>query len=84
MIESPEHVVIVGGGMVAHRFVENLLARDTEGRYRVTVCAEEPRRAYDRVALATYFTGRHPEDLELGDRTPWPDAVVTSPLAGAR
>ncbi len=77
MIESPEHVVVVGGGMVAHRFVEALRARDTEGRYRVTVCAEEPRRPYDRVALTTYFTGRHPEDLELGDRSLWSDALVT-------
>ncbi|MGC4174977.1 nitrite reductase large subunit NirB [Demequina sp.] len=77
MIQSPEHVVVVGGGMVAHRFVEALRSRDTEGRYRVTVCAEEPRRPYDRVALTTYFTGRHPEDLELGDRGLWDDPLVT-------
>jgi len=77
MIQSPEHVVVVGGGMVAHRFVEALRSRDTEGHYRVTVCAEEPRRPYDRVALTTYFTGRHPEDLELGDRGLWDDPMVT-------
>ena len=77
MIQSPEHVVVVGGGMVAHRFVEALRSRDTGGRYRVTVCAEEPRRPYDRVALTTYFTGRHPEDLELGDRGLWDDPLVT-------
>ena len=72
-----EHIVVVGGGMVAHRFVEALRARDEAGRYRVTVCAEEPRRPYDRVALTTYFTGRHPEDLELGDRALWDDPLVT-------
>ena len=77
MAKSPEHVVVVGGGMVAHRFVEALRSRDTEGRYRVTVCAEEPRRPYDRVALTTYFTGRHPEDLELGDRGLWDDPLVS-------
>lgn len=72
-----KHVVVVGGGMVAHRFVEALRARDTEGEYSVSVCAEEPRRPYDRVALTSYFTGRHPEDLELGDRSLWDDPLVT-------
>jgi nitrite reductase (NADH) large subunit len=72
-----KHVVVVGGGMVAHRFVEALRSRDSEGAYRVTVCAEEPRRPYDRVALTSYFTGRHPEDLELGDRALWDVELVT-------
>jgi len=72
-----KHIVVVGGGMVAHRFVEALRARDEVGEYRVTVCAEEPRRPYDRVALTSYFTGRHPEDLELGDRGLWDHELVT-------
>lgn len=72
-----KHIVVVGGGMVAHRFVEALRARDTEGQYRVTVCAEEPRRPYDRVALTSYFTGRDPDDLELGDPALWDDPAVT-------
>lgn len=72
-----KHIVVVGGGMVAHRFVEALRARDSEGLYRVTVCAEEPRRPYDRVALTSYFTGRDPDELELGDRALWDDPLVT-------
>lgn len=72
-----KNIVVVGGGMVAHRFVEALRARDTAGEYHVTVCAEEPRRPYDRVALTSYFTGRHPEDLELGDPALWSDPLVT-------
>ena len=71
------NVVVVGGGMVAHRFVEALRARDTAGAFHVTVCAEEPRRPYDRVALTSYFTGRHPEDLELGNPDLWKDPLVT-------
>ncbi|MFT4088896.1 MAG: hypothetical protein QM658_17415, partial [Gordonia sp. (in: high G+C Gram-positive bacteria)] len=39
--------------------------------------AEEPRRPYDLVALTSYFTGSHPEDLELGDPTLWDDPLVT-------
>jgi nitrite reductase (NADH) large subunit len=69
-------IVVVGGGMVAHRFTEALRARDEAGAFHVTVLAEEPRRPYDRVALTSYFTGRHPEDLELGDRDLWDDPLV--------
>lgn len=40
--------------MVGHRFVEALRARDTEGRWRITVFAEETDAAYDRVGLTSY------------------------------
>ncbi|MBM6404980.1 nitrite reductase large subunit [Phycicoccus sp. CSK15P-2] len=71
-----EHVVVVGGGMVAHRFVEALRARDTEGAYAVTVLAEEPRAPYDRVGLSAFFSGTAPEDLALGDPALWEDPLV--------
>ncbi|WP_407688272.1 nitrite reductase large subunit NirB [Mycobacterium sp. HUMS_1102779] len=48
------HIVVVGHGMVGHRFVEALRARDSEGAWRVTVLAEEPDAAYDRVGLTSY------------------------------
>ena len=41
--------VVVGGGMVAHRFVEAMRSRDTADEWRVTVLAEEADAAYDRV-----------------------------------
>jgi len=72
-----QHLVVVGGGMVAHRLVEALRDSDTEGRWRVTVLAEEPRAPYDRVALTTYFSGRHPEELALGDPALWNEPLVT-------
>jgi nitrite reductase (NADH) large subunit len=62
-------VVVVGGGMAAHRLVAALAERDP-GR-PVTVLAEEPRAPYDRVALTSYFSGRDPEDLALGDPALW-------------
>lgn len=71
-----QHLVVVGGGMVAQRLVEALRDRDTEGRWRVTVLAEEPRAPYDRVALTSYFSGRDPEDLALGDPALWDDPLV--------
>lgn len=47
-------VVVVGHGMVGHRFVEALRARDTDGLWRITVLAEESDAAYDRVGLTGY------------------------------
>jgi len=46
--------VVVGHGMVGHRFVEALRARDSDGAWRVTILAEESDAAYDRVGLTGY------------------------------
>jgi nitrite reductase (NADH) large subunit len=51
--------------MVGQRLVEALRDRDTRRRWRVTVLSEEPRRAYDRVSLSSYFDGATVEDLDL-------------------
>ncbi|WP_328523762.1 nitrite reductase large subunit NirB [Kribbella sp. NBC_00359] len=76
-LNKARHVVVVGGGMVAHRLVEALRSRDSEITYRITVLAEEPRLPYDRVALTSYFSGRDPHDLSLGDPDLWDDPAVT-------
>ncbi|KJK56367.1 nitrite reductase large subunit NirB [Saccharothrix sp. ST-888] len=60
-------VLLVGYGMVGHRFLEALADSGAADRHRVVVLAEEPRPAYDRVALTSYFSGRTPEDLLLGE-----------------
>lgn len=59
------HVVVIGNGMVGQRFVDALRERDTARRFRVTVLGEEPRRAYDRVALSSYLDGASAADLDL-------------------
>ena len=64
-------LVVVGGGMVAHRLVEALSDRDTRQEWSVEVFAEESRPPYDRVALTSFFSGRDPEDLLLGDPELW-------------
>jgi nitrite reductase (NADH) large subunit len=50
------HLVVTGHGPAAHRLVEAVRERDAEGRWRITVVGEEPRPAYDRVALTSYLT----------------------------
>ncbi|MBQ1082426.1 MULTISPECIES: nitrite reductase large subunit NirB [unclassified Nocardiopsis] len=62
-----EELVVIGNGMVGHRLVEALRDRDTARRWHVTVVGEEPRTAYDRVALSSYFDGASAHDLSLGD-----------------
>ncbi|MFD6420083.1 nitrite reductase large subunit NirB [Streptomyces sp. NPDC060194] len=53
--------------MVGQRFLEALAERGTTARTRVVVLCEEPRPAYDRVRLTSYFDGRTPADLSLTD-----------------
>ncbi|MFF4236835.1 nitrite reductase large subunit NirB [Actinomadura geliboluensis] len=50
-------LVVAGHGPAAHRLVEALRARDAAGTWTITVIGEEPRTAYDRVALTTYLEG---------------------------
>ena len=59
---TDRQVVVVGNGMVGHRFVE--LAAAVPG-VAVTVFGEEPRTAYDRVHLSDYFAGAGVDDLAL-------------------
>ncbi|MEV0158512.1 nitrite reductase (NADH) large subunit [Nonomuraea fuscirosea] len=54
-------IVVVGYGPTAHRLVETLTSRGFAGT--VTVIGEEPRPAYDRVALTSYLSGTTVEDL---------------------
>ncbi|MEV0380791.1 nitrite reductase large subunit NirB [Nonomuraea sp. NPDC050643] len=54
-------IVVVGYGPTAHRLVESLTGKGFGGR--VTVIGEEPRPAYDRVALTSYLSGTTAEDL---------------------
>ncbi|MFI8964892.1 nitrite reductase large subunit NirB [Streptomyces sp. NPDC053493] len=58
-------IVLVGHGMVGQRFLEALADRGVTARARVVVLCEEPRPAYDRVQLTSYFSGRTPDDLSL-------------------
>ncbi|MGR3872629.1 nitrite reductase large subunit NirB [Streptomyces graminifolii] len=60
-------LVLVGHGMVGQRFLEALAERGLTRTHRVVVLCEEPRPAYDRVQLTSYFAGRTPEELSLTD-----------------
>jgi nitrite reductase (NADH) large subunit len=61
-------VLVVGNGMVSKRFCEKIVEYDRAKRFRVVVLGEEPRPAYDRVHLTSYFADRSADKLLLGTR----------------
>ncbi|TDD31312.1 nitrite reductase large subunit [Actinomadura sp. KC06] len=55
--ELDRRLVVAGHGPSAHRLVEALRERDTARTWTITVIGEEPRPAYDRVALTAHLDG---------------------------
>ena len=78
-------LVVVGNGMVGHRCLEILADRAAAGPgpFEVTVIGEEPRAAYDRVGLSTFFDGRSADDLSLVRPGQYETAGFTVRLATA-
>ena len=48
-------LVVVGHGMVGHRFVQASIERGLPETHDIVVSGEEPRPAYDRVGLTSFF-----------------------------
>jgi nitrite reductase (NADH) large subunit len=67
---QPKTIVVIGHGMVGHRFCERLIEFDTGRNYRMVTFCEEPRAAYDRVGLTQFFGHRDAEKLMLA-RLDW-------------
>ncbi|MDM0119885.1 nitrite reductase large subunit NirB [Variovorax arabinosiphilus] len=57
-------IIVVGHGMVGHKFLEELHQQGLS-HAEVTVLCEEPRAAYDRVHLSEFFAGKTADDLSL-------------------
>ena len=57
-------IIVIGHGMVGHKFLESLADTGLAG-VEVTVLCEEPRGAYDRVHLSEFFSGKTAHDLSL-------------------
>jgi nitrite reductase (NADH) large subunit len=57
-------IVVIGNGMVGQRLLERLTAQGPSP-LEITVVCEEPRPAYDRVQLTSFFSGKSAQDLSL-------------------
>ncbi|WP_336921738.1 nitrite reductase large subunit NirB [Aquipuribacter sp. SD81] len=66
---STHRVVVVGHGMVGHRYAveldEALRSAGLRARVSITVCGEERQAAYDRVGMSSFFDGRTAEQMSL-------------------
>jgi nitrite reductase (NADH) large subunit len=63
-------VVVIGNGMVGQRFCERLVEFDAQRQWRIVTFCEEPRAAYDRVGLTSFFAHRDAQKLMLA-RQQW-------------
>lgn len=62
---SKVRLVIIGNGMVGHRFIEELADKAPADKFDISVFCEEPRVAYDRVHLSSWFAHHTAEELSL-------------------
>jgi nitrite reductase (NADH) large subunit len=74
---SKQRIVIIGNGMVGHRFIEELVNSDKSADFEVITFCEEPRYAYDRVHLSSFFSGSTAQDLSIVDDGFYEDNGVT-------
>ena len=78
---SQPRVVVVGNGMVGQRFLEELVKRG--GGFDLTAFCDEPRAAYDRVQLTSFFSGKSASDLSLVEKDFFEKAGMTLRLNDA-
>ncbi|PKH01710.1 nitrite reductase (NAD(P)H) [Psychromonas sp. MB-3u-54] len=65
---NKQRIVVVGNGMVGHKFIDTLIT-DESVDYEIITFSEESRLAYDRVQLSGFFSGKTADDLALTDAT---------------
>jgi len=72
-----QKIVVIGNGMVGQRFLEQLTGRLSSEAIEVTVFCEEPRAAYDRVQLTSFFAGKSAMDLSVAPERFFEDKAIT-------
>ncbi|MGV8871927.1 MAG: nitrite reductase large subunit NirB [Rhodococcus sp. (in: high G+C Gram-positive bacteria)] len=78
-----KNAVVVGHGMVGHRFVEALRARDEAAEWKITVLCEEALPAYDRVGLSSYVGAWDHKELALAGND-YPGDTLVEMRTGVR
>lgn len=72
-VKRQQVIVVVGNGMVGHRFLERVKKYDTEGRYALVSIGEEPIEHYNRMLLTEYFEHLSIDKLMLATSRAWYD-----------
>lgn len=67
-MSNKQDLIVIGNGMVGQKFLQTLADQGKHESFNITVLCEEPRPAYDRVYLSSYFSGKTADDLSLVDK----------------
>ena len=62
MLGTQAKLLVIGHGMVGQRLLESLVAGAPDA-FEISVLCEEPRPAYDRVQLSSFFSGKTAADF---------------------
>jgi nitrite reductase (NADH) large subunit len=64
MTYQKQRLVVIGNGMAGARFVEEVIARQGNDRFDITVFGDEPYGNYNRILLSSVLAGSHdPQDI---------------------
>ncbi|MGZ8185657.1 MAG: nitrite reductase large subunit NirB [Methylobacter sp.] len=64
-MSAKQTLLVIGNGMVGQSFLASLVESGTNDHYKIVTFCEEPRAAYDRVHLSSFFSGKTAQDLSL-------------------
>ena len=75
---SPHRLVVIGNGMAGARLVEDVLARASGDRFRITMFGDEPYGNYNRILLSGVLAGtQQPDDIFINPLDWYTDNDVT-------
>ncbi|MEW5008982.1 MAG: nitrite reductase large subunit NirB [Cycloclasticus sp.] len=74
---SKKTLVVIGNGMVGHKFLQSMVNSDVMQDYQIVTFCEETRLAYDRVQLTSFFSGKSEDDLSLVEDNFFEDNNIT-------
>jgi nitrite reductase (NADH) large subunit len=64
-MSEKQTLLVIGNGMVGQHFLASLVTHPIKDLYNIVTFCEEPRAAYDRVHLSSFFTGTSAKELSL-------------------
>ncbi len=76
-MNNKKSIVVIGNGMVGQHFLACLVESSAKENYHITTFCEEPRAAYDRVHLSSFFSGKTAADLALANAGFFTDNGIT-------
>ena len=81
---SKEKLVVIGNGMAGARFVEEVVSKDGDDRFDISVFGEEPYGNYNRILLSGVISQTHSSDELFLNPMDWYDQNGVTLYAGIR